>query len=257
MNTLFDYAHFVLLRNGSVSVISQLFAIISQNLQLLQWWTIHYLYFRRFIWKFDGWILIKCWWSKRRRCISNNHSQCLACISHNFYCQSEYFRSLLWCQWLRNVLNSWILWWWYERSHKCWIIRRCHGWICGSLILLIIPLAQYVWVLFEKLGCADQILIWSDAVDFLMSLGIQALVLFVYWLRQSNWHNILCNRQYFSLKWRNKASIVNAGGSHHCWGAESGTTREDLQEKQDYNYFTQTVNIMETCLPAECFRYTQ
>ena len=49
MNALFDYANFVLLRNGSFSIILQLFAIISQNLQFLQWWNRYYLYWPHYV----------------------------------------------------------------------------------------------------------------------------------------------------------------------------------------------------------------
>ena len=51
--------------------------------------------------------------------------------------------------------------------------RRCNDFICASLSLLIILLSLFqniITFLFEKLSCAVEILIRSDAVDFLTKL---------------------------------------------------------------------------------------
>ena len=48
--------------------------------------------------------------------------------------------------------------------------RRCNDFICASLSLLIILLSEYDYVPIRKLSCAVEILIWSDAVDFLTKL---------------------------------------------------------------------------------------
>ena len=52
--------------------------------------------------------------------------------------------------------------------------HRCNDFICASLSLLIILLSEYYYEpLFEKLSCVVEILILSEAVDFLTeSLGM-------------------------------------------------------------------------------------
>ena len=45
--------------------------------------------------------------------------------------------------------------------------RRCNDFICASLSLLIILLSKYYYVPIRKINFAVEILILSDAVDFL------------------------------------------------------------------------------------------
>ena len=66
----------------------------------------------------------------------------------------------------------------YEVRYKCGIKHCCDGFICASLSLLNILLLEYITFLFGKLSCAAEILMQSDAVNFLTkSLGIPYSVL--------------------------------------------------------------------------------
>ncbi len=111
--------------------------------------------------------VLKCWRSEQCRYASNNHSRDQVEIStDNRSINITFAMSVI--EKVGDFLNTLTMQ--YELRYKWWINAVVMISSVPHCICWLFNFQNIITFLFEKLSCAVEILIWSDAVDFLTKL---------------------------------------------------------------------------------------